>query len=134
MPRTLNKRKKTHVAEIVRHGEKLILPEGLSLKDAMQLLHRRAEYEETEVDISQTFNVFPLDGAYGLSQVIIRRYGWQESKPIVSLFGEQPPQIMQVPSGPNSKVDVPWGHFNLPNVEGTLVTSIAHNSAGQAVF
>lgn len=134
MANTLKKVKKTHVAEIVRHGEKMVLPEGLSLEEAMKLLKRRAEYEETKVDIMEKFNVFPLDGAYALSQVIIERYGWQEGKPIRSFFGERKPQILQVPSGPNTKVDVPWGHFELPNVEGILMTSLDVNSVGQAVF
>ena len=98
---------KTHVAEIVHHGEKLILPEGLSIKEAIDLLYRRAEYLETSVDIAEKFDVFPLDGAYALSRVIIEKYGWQEGKPIQSMFGESKPQILRIPSGPGGqKVDV----------------------------
>jgi transitional endoplasmic reticulum ATPase len=89
MSKNLEDTKQTHVAEIVRHGEKLIIPELLSLEGAINLLHRRAEYEETMVDIVEKFDVFPFDGAYGLSQVIQNRYGWQEGKPIRSMFGSQ---------------------------------------------
>jgi transitional endoplasmic reticulum ATPase len=124
----------THVADIVHHGEKLILPEGLSIKQAIDLLYRRAEYLETTVDITEKFDVFPLDGAFGLSQVIIERYGWQEGKPIVSMFGEQKPQVLRIPSGPHTKVDVPWGQFQLPNVKGTLTTGVDRGAAGRAVF
>jgi len=134
MSQDLEQAKKTHVAEIVRHGEKLVIPEELTLEGAIDLLHRRAEYEETEVDISEKFDVFPLDGAYGLSQVIQNRYGWQEGKPIRSMFGERKPQILQVPSGVNTKVDVPWGHFQLPNVDGMLMTNMAKSSTGRAIF
>lgn len=134
MAKELKDAKKIHVAEIVRHGEMLVLPEKLSLKDAMELIQRRAEYEETVVDISEKFDVFPLDGAYGLSQVIMKRYGWQEGKPIYGFFGETKPKILQVPSGPDTKVDVPWGHFQLPSIDGTLMTGMDQNSAGRAIF
>jgi len=126
--------KKVHVAEIIRHGEMLVLPENLSLKGAIELIQRRAEYEETVVDIMEKFDVFPLDGAYGLSQVIMKRYGWQEGKPIMGFFGDTKPKILQVPSGPNEKVDVPWGHFQLPSVNGLLMTGMDMNSAGRAIF
>jgi transitional endoplasmic reticulum ATPase len=134
MSQDLNSLRKTHVADIIHHGEKLILPEGMSLEEGVDLLHRRAEYEEGVVNISESFDVFPWDGAYALSQVIQNRYGWQEGKPIRSMFGEQKPQVISVPSGPHTKVDVPWGHFELPNVSGTLMTDINKNAAGRAVF
>ena len=125
---------KTHVADIVHHGEKLILPEGLPIKAAIDLLYRRAEYLETSVDITEKFDVFPLDGAYGLSQVIIDKYGWQEGKPIQSMFGSQKPQVLRIPAGVGQKVDVPWGQFELPNVKGTLSTGVDRGAAGRAVF
>ena len=125
---------KAHVADIIHHGEKLILPKMMSISDAIDLLYRRAEYLETAVNISEKFDVFPLDGAYGLSRVIIERFGWQEGKAIHTMFGEQKPKIMSVPSGPHSKVDVPWGRFELPTVSGMLQTGIAEGPAGRAIF
>lgn len=125
---------KTHVADIVHHGDKLTIPEGMTIKNAIDLLYRRAEYLETSVDIMEKFDVFPLDGAYALSQVIIAKYGWQEGKPIVSMFGEQKPQVLRIPSGVNTKVDVPWGQFQLPNVQGMLHTGLDKGPSGRAVF
>jgi transitional endoplasmic reticulum ATPase len=125
---------KTHVAEVVHHGDKLMIPEGVTIKEAIDILYRRAEYLETTVDISEKFDVFPLDGAYGLSQVIIEKYGWQEGKPIVGMFGSQKPQVLRIPSGVHTKVDVPWGQFELPNVKGTLSTGMDKSQSGRAVF
>jgi len=124
----------TNVAEIVHHGEKLILPEGLSIKAAIDLLYRRAEYLEATVDIAEKFDVFPFDGAYALSQVIIDRYGWAEGTAIKSMFGEQKPQVFKIPSGVNTKVDVPWGQFELPNIDGVLRTGLDRSSSGRAIF
>jgi transitional endoplasmic reticulum ATPase len=124
----------THVAEIVHHGEKLILPEGLSINKAIDLLYRRAEYLEAKVNITERFDVFPFDGAYALSQVIIERYGWAEGKPIKQMFGERKPQVFKIPCSPTEKVDVPWGLFELPNIDGQLHTDVDRGATGRAVF
>ncbi len=124
----------TQVAEIVHHGEKLTIPEGMTVKQAIDLLRRREKYLNTYVDISEKFDVFPFDGAYALSQVIIQRYGWAEGVPIQSMFGETKPQVFKIPSSPTEKVDVPWGQFSLPNIVGTLSTGIDRGSAGRAIF
>ena len=50
------------------------------------------------------------------------------------MFGEQKPKVLSVPSGPHSKVDVPWGQFELPTVSGMLQTSIAEGPSGRAIF
>ena len=124
----------THVAEVVHHGEQLIIPEGLSITRAIDLLYRRAEYLEAKVEIMEKFDVFPFDGAYALSQVIIDRYGWAEGKAIKSMFGETKPKIYKIPSSPTDKVDVPWGQFELPNIDGILNTGVDRGAAGRAVF
>ena len=38
----------TAVADIVHYGEKLVLPSGVSLKQAVDLIMRRMKYEEKE--------------------------------------------------------------------------------------
>ncbi len=124
----------TEVAEVVHHGEKLIIPEGMKINAAIDLLYRRAEYLEATVEIAEKFDVFPFDGAYALSQVIIERYGWAQGKSIISMFGEQKPQIFKIPSGVDTKVDVPWGMFELPNITGTLTTSSTRSPTGRYIF
>jgi transitional endoplasmic reticulum ATPase len=124
----------TAVAEIVNYGEQMILPEGMDISTAIDLLYRRGEYLEARVEISEKFDVFPFDGAYALSQVIIKRYGWAEGKSIKSMFGEQKPQVFKIPCSPTEKVDVPWGEFGLPNIDGKLRTGVDRGSAGRAIF
>ena len=124
----------TNVAEIVHHGEKLIIPENMKIKEAIDLLYRRAQYLDAVVNIAEKFDVFPFDGAYALSQVIIERYGWAEGTSIQSMFGEQKPQVFRIPSGVDTKVDVPWGQFQLPNISGMLTTGIDKGPAGRGIF
>jgi transitional endoplasmic reticulum ATPase len=126
--------KVTDVAEVVHHGEQLIIPENMDIPAAIKLLRRRSEYLEQAVVIQEKFDVFPFDGAYALSQVIIARYGWAEGKPIQSMFGEQKPQVFKISISPTEKVDVPWGQFQLPNIDGTLMTGVNNNADGRMCF
>ena len=125
--------KKVDVAEVVHHGEKLILPEGMTIESAIDLLYRTAEYMDADVTVNEKFDVFPFDGAYGLSQVLIRRYGWAQGVEIKGMFGSQKPEVYKIAVSPDEKVDVPWGKFSLPNIKGTLQTGLDQQH-GRAVF
>ena len=135
MAKTLEKAgKKTHVAEVVHHGEQITLPEKMSIPDAIKTLQRREAYLQEEVQVSETFPVFPHDGAFALSQVMRERYGWQEGKPIHSFFGTTKPTIMKVPTGPGVTADVPWGRFSLPNIDGWIQCGADRDSKGRWIF
>lgn len=108
---------KVNVAEIVHHGEKLILPSGLKIPDAIELLHRRLQYLEESVAIHETFDTFPWDGAYALAKVLTKRYGWVPSASWVS-------QTVNVEIGPHEVAKVPWGAFELPNVKGAIKCAV----------
>ena len=125
---------KTHVAEIVHHGDKLILPENMSINNAIDLLYRREKYLEQPVDINEKFDVFPFDGAYALSQVLVDMFGWAEGKTVKGMFGAKKPSIYKIPVSPTEKVDVPWGAFSLPGVEGEVSTAAERNTQGRYGF
>lgn len=121
------------VADIVHSGEKLVLPEGVSLRQARDLIERRMDYEQEEVDMSETFNVFPWDGAYAMDQVLRKMYGWAPAQATQSFFGPVPPKLINIDTGPDSKASVPWGEFSLPNIEGKVSTSVSQ-AGGRWVF
>ena len=110
------------VAEIVHTGDKLILPEQCSLKQARNLIERRMKYEEETVSLSATFDVFPWDGANAFAEVLTRKYGWAPAEATPSFWGEIPPSMITIDVGPDETKQVPWGRFSLPNVEGILST------------
>lgn len=113
-----------HVAEIVRHGEKLILPEKLPIPAAINLLKRRAEYEDEEVAVQETFLAFPQDGAYALDKVLTEMFGWTPAEGTPGFFGKTPPSMMTIEIGPDKVAQVPWGRFSLPNVDGFVQSSV----------
>lgn len=113
------------VAEIVHAGDKLILPTGVSLQQAKDLIVRRMQYEQEEVALSETFDVFPYDGANALDIVLTDTYGWSPAQATPSMWGPTPPRMISIDIDYDQKRSVPWGQFSLPNVTGTINTSAA---------
>lgn len=122
---------KTHVAEVVYHGDKMILPTGMSLKEARDLLVRREKYLEEPMVMVEAFDVFPYDGANALETVLRKRYGWATAEPTPGFFGPTPPALVSIEVAPGEFKEVPWGSFSLPNVDGLISTQV--NRDGQRV-
>lgn len=121
------------VAEIQRFGDKLTLPEGMKLEVAIDLLQRRAEYEEEETEFSENYDVMPFDGAHALNEVLIQMYGWAPATSTPGFFGNKPPKLISVEVAPGVFKKVPWGRFSLPNITGFVQTSVGQKN-GRYVF
>lgn len=124
---------KTVVADIVKLGDKMIIPEGMSAKQALALLERRIAFEEEEVVIQDTFDIFPWDGAVVLAEVFKEKYGWVPAEGIETPFGTRPPELRTIEVGPGQYRQVPWGKFTVPGLAGELYTG-AQQKKGRIVF
>jgi transitional endoplasmic reticulum ATPase len=134
MGKTLDQQVKTvNNVDIVKHGEKLILPQTLSMENAIELLERRIAYDAQEVAFSQNFEVFPWDGANALDKVLTNRYGWAPATATPSMFGPQPPKMITIDVGYGERKEVAWGRFSLPNIAGFIQCS-ADKVRGRLVF
>lgn len=134
MAKTLSEQEtKVHVADIVHHGEKITLPENMSVSDAINILERRQEYLEEEIKISEKFKVFPWDGAHALQNVLAKRYGWASAEPTPGFFGSRPPEMMSVDVDYNKVVSVPWGRFSLPAISGFIQCDYSREN-GRVIF
>lgn len=111
-----------HVAGVKHYGEQIILPEDMSIKQAMKVLLQRLEYMEQVVNVNQEYQRFPWDGAWALAQVLKRKYGFAQMQAQRSLFGSNPPQMLNVEVSPGRIEAVPWGQFTLPNLEDGTIT------------
>lgn len=109
-----------HVAKVVRHGEQLLIPEGMSIDSAIGLLQRRKEYDEQQVQFVEMFAAFPWDGAHALWQVMHEKYGWASGEAVRTFFGTELPQMITVETGPKSQVEVPWGRITIPGIDGWI--------------
>lgn len=112
--------KKHHVAEVVHHGDQLLIPDGMDVDDAIRMLLEHKEYQEQKVNVNRQYKRFPWDGAFALFNVLKEKYGWAQMKPTKSFFGENPPQLIDVEIAPGQFASVPWGQFSLPNISGMI--------------
>lgn len=123
------------VAEIRYHDGPLLLPLGMSLKAAVAMLVAREDFLMTTVDINETFDVFPMDGANALTEVMTEMYGWAPATPIPGFFGDTPPQLIRTEVAPGVFKEVQWGRFTIPGGDGGFVqTSAARGSNGRFSF
>lgn len=125
IPAVTTKKKTTkfqHV-DVLQEGVKLVLPEGMSLDEAVIHIKRLKEQEETEVAVSCQINAFPMDGAVALMRVLQREYGWSNMVPTPGFWGSEPPKMIDVEYAPGKTVQVAWGSFRIPGIDGRLECS-----------
>lgn len=115
--------------------KKLItLPKNSTYSGIMKILQAKKQEMETVSSFSREFNYRPMDGAVAVSIVLKARYGVVMGKAIKTLFGSNPPQIIEVPVGPGGQiVQAPWGCIQIPVIEGgeLYLGSTNHRDYGQ---
>lgn len=112
--------------QIERGGKKILIPDGMGYLEAAESLKRQHEEEQKLVNVAEAVRAFPLDGAVALMRVLQRRYGWANLEPTPGFFGDRPPAMISVETGPDSRVQVPWGNMTVPGVEGVLTTGFKY--------
>lgn len=121
-----------HVAEVTRHDGPILLPNKMSVTNAIEVLTRKAQYDAEPVQISDTIPVFPWDGALALQKALVELFGLalQSTTEIKSMFGgssKLPAKMIEVEVGPGQTVSVPWGKFVLPGINGYVQTGTSWN-------
>lgn len=113
---------KVHHAEVVHHGEALVLPENMSPQQAVTRLLDFINFQEQKINVQRSYGRFPWDGAYALYNVLVRRFGTAMMNPQRGPFGEKPPQMIEVEIDLGKFVSVPWGEFQLTVLDGGVIT------------
>lgn len=113
--------------DIEHVGTKITLPDSPSpmpLRTAIEALERKAQDEETELDVHEMIDAFPEDALVALNEAMRQRYGWASPTPKMTFFGPIQPDLITVKTGPNigDEVQVPFGQFTLPGVENPIET------------
>lgn len=123
---------------VVTHEGPMMLPEGLSDEQAIEVLERKIKYEQQKFSVNAQFEGFIWESAYALSKVLEEQYGWAgaQTKSVETFFGkiEIPPQMIGVRIGPDETVQVPWGQFAVPGIDGYLESSADLVQPGKWVF
>jgi transitional endoplasmic reticulum ATPase len=116
-------RKTVHVANIVRHGDKLVLPTDLEPIEAIDVLKMYIESEEKLTRFSEDIDCFIWDGARALWMAAVELFGIATPVPTPGFFKDDPPMLITIQTGHDSTTVVPWGAITLPGIEGRIQTS-----------
>jgi hypothetical protein len=112
-------------------------PAKMPLKVAIASLQRLQKDEETEVQVHEIIDAYPLDAAVAFVKAMQRLYGWASPVATPGFFGDKPPSYMGVKVG-KRKADVvqcPLGSFMLPGVSRRIETGIYPlDNKGNQVF
>lgn len=113
--------------DIEFHGKAITLPGDpakMPLREAIKVLKRKADDEEQETTLTEVIDAYPMDGAVAFHKAMKAIYGWSSPVPIPTFFGPKPPEMRSIKIGPadDDVIQVPWGRFVLPNVEGWVHT------------
>ena len=99
---------------------KITIPDGMSLVDAETWIKRRREEEEKTVQFHEVIQTHPFDGAVAFIKALKEKFGWVDQVGTPTFFGERPPQMLSVEVGFQKFVQVPWGRFQIPGMDGFM--------------
>lgn len=116
---------KVQDVEIVRAGEQIIIPEGMSLQDAEKWIQKKAKEEEHPFNIYEVVDAFPLEGAYAFQQVLKEKYGFVPSAESRNWFDNTTPTFIGLDVAPGKTVQLVWGPLTIPKVAGRIQPGIA---------
>lgn len=106
-------------------GDKVVLPKRFSgdLLSAAQFLRNVHKQEEEPYEFGRKMRYRPWDGAAAFSRATKRVFGTAGLGRVTpgGLFSpDQPPQLISIPTGINSHIQVPWGEVEIPALESTF--------------
>lgn len=105
---------------IVRHGTKLVVPEGIGLDTAIKALTLKQREEEQEVGINITIPIEVAEGMVGFLRVLSREFGFVTNTGTQSFFGNRPPEYLGIETSPGVRESIPVGRLMIPGISGYL--------------
>lgn len=110
------------VVEVVREGDKLVVPQGLRPEKALEIVKAWVDGETQKIGVELFIDGIPIDAAHALTLAVKHEYGVMKLEPG---FWGTPPPFFSVPTsyrGENTEVYV--GTFTLPGFDkATLQTA-----------
>lgn len=99
---------------IARHtSPKIVLPEEMEYETAISVITKKQKDEEQAYEISRSYNYRPYDGARAVAAVLKDHFGWTVGMPVRTLFGTNPPQLVDIDVDVDKREQIPWGRLQL---------------------
>lgn len=104
-------------SDLLFSGTKFILPEQYRgrVSDARRYLERWEKQQGTTHAYNRIFRYRPYDVAHAVQLALREAFGTTGiGSATMTMFGPIPPRFVDVPTGPNNTVQVPWGEIAFP--------------------
>lgn len=111
--------KRVVVAEVVRMGDKITLPENASIPEIIDVLQKEHAKEEQRVTTKATVNVPPWDGALALQKALEQVLGFALQTSDMWTDAAE----MDVEIGYGQTMQVKWGIFKLPGMGADAIAA-----------
>jgi hypothetical protein len=102
-------------------GRKIVLPKGMTFKEAFDTLKRLEKDSETVVTLNHQFLYRSDDGAVAAAAVLKERFGIVFGESVMSPFGPIPAETRTVVTGLGETQYVPWGELSIPSLPGVQI-------------
>src|SRR5262245_592530 len=80
-----------------QEATRIVLPQGMSNREAILWLERKEAADIKEVQIIEELHGYPLDCAHALMLAIREIYGFSEKVPTYEWWGKIPPRSISIP-------------------------------------
>lgn len=110
--------KLTAEEDIVFSGKQLILPENMTLSEAIRFLREKESEDERHMQFDRNFKYRPWDGAHATEAALKKAFGAISQRSVQSFWGDQPPELKTINIGPNETIQVPWGRIGVVHLPG----------------
>jgi len=109
-----------------REAEELDDPTRQQIERFARQIAFGGEDGDTETEFNRIFDYSWRDGAYATMRVIDEFFGVSLGRGIETMFGEEPPRMIDIDVGVDETVQVPWGKLEIPSLDRAELMTSAH--------
>ncbi|MFK4187250.1 AAA family ATPase [Streptomyces sparsogenes] len=116
-------------SDLTFEGQRFVLPEQYrgNVREARRFLERWEKQQSTQHTYSKVFRYRPYDVAHAVTLALKEAFGTTGvGETTMTFFGPQPPQFVDVPTGVNTSVQVPWETTAFPPLGPEAQIQIGH--------
>lgn len=112
--------------KVVKEGEKIIIPEGMSCVQAIDVLQKQAKEDDTKIAVDILVDAYPFEGARAFQDAVAKQFGWVNRVTIPGGFftPDRPPMMITIDVDVDKTETVMWGRIEIPAIDGYLETDI----------
>lgn len=119
--------------EIRFEGTQFVIPEGVNFDQAIEWMRRKKLDAEQEININETIDCHPLEGALAVAKAMKNKYGWISLVGDPTWWGTNPPHLFSFQTGPNEITQIAWGRMEIPGLAGYLHHNVEQKD-GRFIF